>query len=826
MSEFDSLSRVVRKTDPAGRTVVAEYDSLGRAIVAIDALGQRKEYAYDEVGNLISQKDANGNVSRYEYDSLNRQTASVLPLGQRATTTYDAVGNVSAETDFNGTTINYAYDIRDRLSAKSFPDATSVTYTYTPTGQLNTVTDLRGVTAYAYDNRERLQSRTDPDGGVARYTYDAAGNRTSLTAALGSTSQTTTFTFDRLNRVETVTDPNLGLMRYSYDSAGNLIRTELSNGVVESRSYDDLNRLLFLESRGPSGMITSFRYTIGPTGHRSAVVEQDGRRVDYSYDALNRLTRESITDSLLGDRFFVYTFDAVGNRLTRNDSAQGLTQYTYDANDRLLTDNRAGVLTQYSYDNNGNTLSHISATDQVFHTWDFENRLIATDTNGDGTIDVQNSYDDAGNRVSQAVKGQETRFLLDTAQSLSQVLVEYRPSGVILVSYVPGISQTRDGITSFYHVDGLGSMRALTNAGGNVQDRYAYDAFGVLLRQSGDTVNTNLFAGQRRDAALSLDYLRARYYDPNLGRFISPDPLRGSIAEPIYAYAMNDPVNGTDPTGLFTLKEFAVANSILGGLQGAIVGGITGGWKGAVYGGATGAVFGGAYSVGFHLLARGFGAGIYYAVSSFAVIQGATDIHTVATSESDQERFVAMTNLIFLGGGSIGTKVYYNRISGRGSYSGSGNTAQNSVGEWLADLHGARIEANGSLLNIQNGLTMSKNGTSSSLAILDGRGRSFSDNAHQIQFSAGGKKFLIVDEAQLRNNYLDFIESYGYKGPSRGAEVTVVTISGNAIIPVRTFTATQRRNMPPRTPRDNNFDPFGDTLPSPAGADTLPSRGP
>ncbi len=114
--------------------------------------------------------------------------------------------------------------------------------------------------------------------------------------------------------------------------------------------------------------------------------------------------------------------------------------------DRLQTETLAGVVAQYTYDKNGNMLSRISATDKAFYTWDFDNRLIAADTNGDGAIDERNVYDANGVRVSQTVGGQETRFLIDTLQSYPQVVLEYRPSGLITVSYVYGtrlISQNR-----------------------------------------------------------------------------------------------------------------------------------------------------------------------------------------------------------------------------------------------------------------------------------------------------------------------------------------------------------------------------------------------
>jgi RHS repeat-associated protein len=369
------------------------------------------------------------------------------------------------------------------------------------------------------------------------------------------------------------------------------------------------------------------------------------RRVDYTYDALNRLTREEITDAAFGDQAFDYTYDVVGNRLKRNDSMGGLTTYIYDANDRLLTETLASGLTQFSYDNNGSMLSRPSATDGAFHDWDLEGRLIATDTDGDGTNDVLTYYDDSGNRVSETAGGQETRFLLDTAAPLAQVPLEYRPSGLITASFVYGnslISQTRCGVQSFHHADGLGSTRALTDATGAVLNRYTHEAFGRLIRQTGGTRNPYLFAGQQRISSLGLDYMRARYYDANLGRFISADPLRGSISNPIYAYAMNDPVNRIDPSGLFTLKEFAITNAIIGPLHGAVVGYIVDdGWEGAVYGGLTGLVFVAAYGVGFHLLARGAGGAMHYAATSFTVIQGAMGVHDVLTKEGEADLWQA-----------------------------------------------------------------------------------------------------------------------------------------------------------------------------------------
>ena len=141
----------------------------------------------------------------------------------------------------------------------------------------------------------------------------------------------------------------------------------------------------------------------------------------------------------------------------------GITTYVYDAQDRLTSETLGGQATVYSYDKNGNTLSRVGPTGSVFYTWDFDNRLVAADTDGDGTIDETNVYDATAIRVSQTVGGQETRFLIDRSQQYPQVVLEYRPHGPIVVSYVYGaslISQTRDGVASFYHVDGAGNTGA------------------------------------------------------------------------------------------------------------------------------------------------------------------------------------------------------------------------------------------------------------------------------------------------------------------------------------------------------------------------------
>ncbi len=568
---YDAVGRGIAETDQLGRTTHDQYDALGHLTAVVDALGQTTSYAYDEAGDLISQTDANGHTTTYEYDGLGQKIATILPMGQKSTTTYDANGNVASTTDFNGATITYQYDVIGRLTAENLPDGTTETFTYTATGQRasDTVPGW-GTTTYTYDALDRLLSKTDPDGTSITYTYDAAGDRTSITIPAG----TTTYTFDALGRMATVTDPQGGVTTYTYDAAGNLVKTQFPNNTSEIRQYDSLNRLVYLEDDGPSGVIASYKYTLAANGRTDSVVEANGRTDQYNYDALDRLIEEIITDPVNGNQDISYTYDPVGNRLTMVDSTQGTTDYTYDANDRLLTSTTGSQTTKYTYDNNGNTLSQItSATDQVLYEWDSQNQLIdAKVTNSTGTQEEVNRYDADGNLVQSTVDGQTTNKLVDTNLPYAQVVEEYTPGGQISSSAVFGIgtgpiSQVVGGARTILLVDGLGSTRALTDSSGKVIGGYVYDAFGNTLAHSGNAVTRYLFEGEYQDQTTGLDDLRARYLDPATGRFLSVDPLHGAslvrIFSNSYAYADGDPVNLVDPSGRqASLAELAVELTI------------------------------------------------------------------------------------------------------------------------------------------------------------------------------------------------------------------------------------------------------------------------
>ena len=262
----------------------------------------------------------------------------------------------------------------------------------------------------------------------------------------------------------------------------------------------------------------------------------------------------------------------------RSDSIDGLTTYTYDADDRLILETFSTGTRSFNYDGNGNQISISGPEGTSQYRYSGENRLLAADVDGDGTEDVVYQYDYLGNRVSRTEDGQTTHFLVDTNRELSQVLVEYSAAGDISASYTFAdelISQLRSGETSYYHVDGLGSTSVLTDSSGNVVNRYQYDAFGVIVDQSETVENEFLFTGQRRDPTTGLDYLRERNYSSLTGRFTSVDPFAGALNSPItlndYVYANSNPTTFVDPTGQFSIAENITVSATLIDIQKSFV---------------------------------------------------------------------------------------------------------------------------------------------------------------------------------------------------------------------------------------------------------------
>ena len=283
------------------------------------------------------------------------------------------------------------------------------------------------------------------------------------------------------------------------------------------------------------------------------------------YDDLYRLTQEQVTDSVIGNRTTAYTYDAVGNRLSKDEGGT-MTAYVYDNNDQLMTETESGNTTSYSYDANGNTLTKSDVSGSISYVYDTENRLIQAT---EGTEITAYTYDIDNIRQSKTDSTGTVQYLVDPNQAYAQVLEELDENDQHIVSYLYGddlISQSRNNDEHYYHYDGLGSTRSLTDSAGIETDTYHYDAFGNLENQTGITENNYLYTGEQFDANLGFYYLRARYMNPSIGRFVSMDTFAGINSDPVtlhkYLYANVNPVNFTDPSGNATLVGLSIGFNV------------------------------------------------------------------------------------------------------------------------------------------------------------------------------------------------------------------------------------------------------------------------
>ena len=603
--EFDALGRKTAEVDQAGRRTEFGYDDLGRLLQVklpnpltglIDGGALITSYTYDEQGNKLTQTDAENRTTRWTYDDAGRELTRTLPLGQSESFGYDLAGNRTSHTDFNGKTTTFVYDEVNRLVTENFPDGEGTrTIDYWPSGQRKSVTDASGTTRYFYDERDRLTKVIDADNKTVEYTYDAAGNRTALITA----TQTMAYTYDELNRLDTVTSTVGGgaalTTRYEYDEVGNRHAMLRANGTTTEYGYNRLNRLTSLAHKAAAGaLLFGAAYAVDASGMRTGIEESDAagtsRSVSYVYDGVKRLTSETIVARDAADnRSTSWTYDKVGNRLTQTAvvgaASAATTTYGYDNNDRLQTESGASTAS-YGYDNNGNTLTKQAGGNTITYRYSSENRLVEMDLGADRTT---YAYDGDGLRVAQTHIPQggastTTKYLLDKNRPYAQVIEEREQQGAdapkltqINLFADDLVSQGRCGSastaidcdspgTSYRMADGMDSTRLLTDAAGSATDTFSFDAFGNDIRRSGSTPTEHLYRGEQFDAGLGQYYLRARYFDPRLGRFDTTDAFSGIEEAPVtrhkYQYVQNDPVNKIDPSGYMTMIELSEAENV------------------------------------------------------------------------------------------------------------------------------------------------------------------------------------------------------------------------------------------------------------------------
>jgi choice-of-anchor A domain-containing protein/RHS repeat-associated protein len=547
-TEYDASGNRTASVDALGHRTVFQYDLRDQLVSVTDALGQVTSYTYDDLGDLTSQTDANGHTTRFEYDSMGRRLSRTLPLGEVERFSYTADGKLRTRTDFNGRTTSYAYDQAGRLVART-PDAAfagqaPISFTYHPSGQRRSMTDASGTTSYAYDARDRLVSKSTPEGTLS-YAYDFAGNVTSVRSDSGAYA--VDYAYDASNRLTTVTDRTAGgATTYLYDGSGRLSTFTYPDGVTTSLGYDVAGRVRNLDIAAAATPIASYAYTLLADGKRSSVTELSGRVVSWSYDALSRLTNESISGDVIAGSV-AHAYDPVGNRLGRTSTVTPLAPRadSYDADDRGAAD---------VFDANGNMLRSAGSS----YVWDSDDKLVSANSG-----QVAFVYDGDGQLVSRTAEGITASYLIDDHTPVGHTqIAEERTSAGVVRSYVYGLQRIalRDATgLHYYGMDGHSGVRQLFDATGAVSDTYQYDAYGNVLARTGTTENPFTYRGEQVDQALGLQYLRARWLDRSAGRFVARDRWEGDEEKPAslhgFVYANANPVQLADPSGFISISD-------------------------------------------------------------------------------------------------------------------------------------------------------------------------------------------------------------------------------------------------------------------------------
>jgi RHS repeat-associated protein len=526
-------------------------------------------YQYDEVGHLTSVTDAENHTTSYQYASLFGLTKTVYPDSEYEEYTYDNIGNLTSFTDCKGDETVYTYDTIYRLTQIQYEDLSTVDFTYDLNSNRTEMEDdspnSGDYTEYSYDYWNRLTSKTrhiSTSTYTVSYQYDVANRLTTLTYP---DNMQILYTYDDLNRMTEIkryvdgSNDEILMDGVQYDTESLLTQFDYGNDLRATYTYDSRDRPLTLDVKDGATSYLDLDYTYDNNsnitqivnGWRDTDTDWNSDTESYSYDGLDRLTSASCTGWSHS-----YSYDKVGNR-TAKDSVT----YTINSVNEVtaLSDG-----TSFTYDDNGNRTQKTKGTDTWDYTYDYANRLTEVEENS--TTIGEYVYDGSGKRLQATENSVTTTYIhsgwsvIYEENSTGSACYIYGPTGMLAKRTT--ISQQSD--TYFYHTDHLGSTRLVTDDTKTIVSAVTYHPFGEVDVKEGS--EDFLFTGKEKDAT-GLYYYGARYYDPQIGRFITrdtwtylPNDTRAFgktvsqwLGDPQvlnrYSYCRNNPLKFIDPTG-------------------------------------------------------------------------------------------------------------------------------------------------------------------------------------------------------------------------------------------------------------------------------------
>jgi RHS repeat-associated protein len=574
---YDAEGNQLTKVNENHRTTSYTYDTLNRLVTLDNALGYETNYTYDAFGNLLGVIDANGHTTSYEYDSLNRLLTMTNPIDSTWSYSYDGVGNIIGRIDANSNFTSYTYDSLNRITTTLYPDGTSVTYIYDEVGNLLQRSHQGGIndiTNYSYDPLDRLMVATTNYGGAfnktVSYLYDQVGNIQTMTYPDG---HPVFYGYDEVNQLTTITELGVGLTTYQYDGVGKIARMNYPNGFSTVYQYDALDRLAKLNTYDPGGWtFWNYTYTYDPIGNIVGIDEAfTAATTMYQYDALDQLTHVTSPSSDTVD----YSYDGVGNRLL--EMVNGLpTGYMYDDANRMLSKGS----TTYTYDTVGNRLQKTSFEGTTTYSYNYENQVTSLTRQGGGTVQYQ--YSPSGAVLQKQTLGGKDGGAENRVEVPKECKWDPTSKGDSLCPRCykgppkpeepekPPLEKSDGGGTTtstnvigptstpvstmffsnpynsyFYLTNHQSSITNVVNLFGYEMVSYEYDAFGVTTVAWGHPLEENPcnFMGSQYESDIGLYIDDGRFYEPESGRYLSPDMNALQEGTNAFSFEYNNPVD-------------------------------------------------------------------------------------------------------------------------------------------------------------------------------------------------------------------------------------------------------------------------------------------
>lgn len=594
---YDSVGNLTSYKDGNGKITTYTYNQLGDMTSMTDPLGNVKEFSYNANAMLDTVTNPDDSTVHYDYDVLDQMISKSydededaqalwgydadgnrISMDDVAGTTnyeYDSVGKITAVNLANGKKITYTYDEYGNLAKLTYPDNTTVDYTYNELNQLTKIKDRQNkVTSYERDVNGYVVKVTRPNNTYTTIEHDAMGNVVKV-VNMGKNPYYG-------NMIE------LSKFEYTYDQSG-FIKSEIAtNGktvVTNLYNYDSRAQLIsnatLTTYNGEVVENTETTYTYDNAGNRLTSVKKSGENllcnITYVYNDNSQITdiTGSCDENESQDKHVVLSYDVNGNLIkTQCNDTEKVMDYTYDNENRLKAVKENGTLLMAAlYDGNG---------DRIFRV-DYRKNPKYISNLGGTAENVYYNYSSGGisydhdmikdemlipNGVTQnsSINYELTGYINDINSQYTQVLMEYGANQGITNVYEYGDqrnSGTFNGKKGYYLYDGRGSVSSVSGQTGGNMVSYIYDAYGNTTVNSGSPLNNPYqYNAEYTDSSTGNQYLRARYYDPASGRFLTKDTYLGTVDSPLsrnlYTYVRNNPLNLIDPSGYFFEQIFGV----------------------------------------------------------------------------------------------------------------------------------------------------------------------------------------------------------------------------------------------------------------------------